>query len=162
MTVVLASVAFWAPVTINLPGDNGQLETLHFKGRFRRLKSSERKDLERRVRAFSMTPDKRQLLRKALDESLLPMTPREREEIEADLAAEPITDADVLKLVLGDWEVKTRKGESVPYSLSTLAELSEELDGFEAGFVRAYFAARRAAENPEEQEKNSAPQSAAT
>ena len=89
-------------------------------------------------------------------------SPREREEIEADLAAEPITDADVLKLVLGDWEVKTRKGESVPYSLSTLAELSEELDGFEAGFVRAYFAARRAAENPEEQEKNSAPQSAAT
>ena len=98
MTVVLASVAFWAPVTINLPGDNGQLETLHFKGRFRRLKSSERKDLERRVRAFSMTPDKRQLLRKALDENLLPMTPREREEIEADLAAEPITDADVHEL----------------------------------------------------------------
>lgn len=46
MTVVLASVAFWAHGQLALTGDFGQAEITHFKARFKRLKTSERKQLE--------------------------------------------------------------------------------------------------------------------
>lgn len=45
MTVVLASVAYWAPVTLNLSGDDGKPEVVAFRARFKRLKTSERKQL---------------------------------------------------------------------------------------------------------------------
>ena len=41
--------AFWAPVTIRLPGDDGELEIIECRGRFKRLKKSERIDLDRRA-----------------------------------------------------------------------------------------------------------------
>ena len=46
MSVVLASVAFWAAAQLILVGDLGKPETVEFKARFKRLKTSERKQLE--------------------------------------------------------------------------------------------------------------------
>ena len=46
MSVVLASVAFWAAGRLTLVGDLGNPEVVHFKARFKRLKTSERKQLE--------------------------------------------------------------------------------------------------------------------
>lgn len=46
MSVVLASVAFWASAQLILVGDLGKPEVVDFKARFKRLKTSERKQLE--------------------------------------------------------------------------------------------------------------------
>ena len=46
MSVVLASVAFWADAQLILVGDLGKPEIVDFKARFKRLKTSERKQLE--------------------------------------------------------------------------------------------------------------------
>lgn len=46
MSVVLASVAFWAGAQLILVGDLGKPEIVDFKARFKRLKTSERKQLE--------------------------------------------------------------------------------------------------------------------
>ena len=46
MSVVLASVAFWASAQLILVGDLGKPEIVDFKARFKRLKTSERKQLE--------------------------------------------------------------------------------------------------------------------
>lgn len=46
MSVVLASVAFWAAGQLILVGDLGKPEIVDFKARFKRLKTSERKQLE--------------------------------------------------------------------------------------------------------------------
>ena len=46
MSVVLASVAFWAVAQLILVGDLGKPEIVDFKARFKRLKTSERKQLE--------------------------------------------------------------------------------------------------------------------
>lgn len=46
MSVVLASVAFWAGAQLILVGDLGKPEIVNFKARFKRLKTSERKQLE--------------------------------------------------------------------------------------------------------------------
>lgn len=46
MSVVLASVAFWAGAQLILVGDLGKPEVVDFKARFKRLKTSERKQLE--------------------------------------------------------------------------------------------------------------------
>lgn len=159
---VITSPAFWAPVTIRLPGDDGALEIIQCRGRFKRLKKSERIDLDRRVRCNSMTPDTRELLRKALAENVMPITDRERREIEADIAAEFISDLDVLKLVLVDWDFKTKQGEFIPFTPANLEQYSEEIDGFDAAFVSGYFDAMRKASQPGEVEKNSGRQSSTT
>ena len=87
MTVVLASVAFWAPVTYRLLGDDGQPEEIKGRARYKRLKTSERRALDRRLRANRLTPDLRVAIRKQLDDQDSVFTARERDEIEADLAA---------------------------------------------------------------------------
>ena len=46
MSVVLASVAFWAGAQLILVGDLGKPEIVDFKARFKRLRTSERKQLE--------------------------------------------------------------------------------------------------------------------
>ena len=155
MTVVFASPAFWAPVTLNLPGDDGKPVTLKFRARYRRLKTSERRLLDRRARNNSLDMDKRQALRGALDNNIIELTAREREEIEADLACTYLADAEVLRLVLVDWDVKSASGEFVAYSPAQLEQACEELDGLEAALVVGYFAARRVAESAQELEKNS-------
>lgn len=46
MSVVLASVAYWAKVEVPFVGDDGQPEMFKFRARFKRLKTSERKKLD--------------------------------------------------------------------------------------------------------------------
>ena len=103
-----------------------------------------------------MTPDKRELLRQALAENVIPITDRERREIEAEIAAEFISDLDVLKLVLVDWDFKTKQGEFIPFTPANLEQYSEEIDGFDAAFVSGYFDAMRKASQPGEVEKTPA------
>lgn len=47
MAIVIASVAFWAHVKLTLVGDYGKTEIVEFKARYKRLKTSERKALEK-------------------------------------------------------------------------------------------------------------------
>src|SRR5450830_568249 len=54
MSVVLASIAFWANGHLDLIGDFGKTETIKFKARFKRLKSSEQKNLAERLTAGSI------------------------------------------------------------------------------------------------------------
>lgn len=156
MTVVLASVAFWAPVIYRLIGDNGQPETIEGRARYQRLKTSERKALDRRIRANRLVPDVRAGIRKQLDAPDCNFTARERAEVEADLAAEPITDEQFLDAVLVDWELRDKTGNTIAFTPATRRELFEDWDGLEAALVRGYIAAQEVALKPQEQEKNSA------
>ncbi len=155
MTVVLASVAFWAPVHFPLVGDDGLTESVACRARYRRLKTSERRALDRRIRANALGPDVRAAIRDKLADARSGYTEREREEIEADLSAETITDAEFLAHVLVDWDLKDRSGQAVIFSPATLAQVCEAWDGFEAALVRAYGDAMKAAGRVGEQEKNS-------
>jgi len=156
MAVVLASVAFWATVDYRIVGDDGAPEAVPCRARFRRLKTSERRALDRRIRANTLSPDVRAAILEKLSAADAPYTARERAEIEADLAAEPITDAEFLDAVLVDWELRDRNGEPIVYSKSARAEVCEEWDGFEAALVRAYGEAIKRFDSAREQEKNSA------
>lgn len=57
MTVVLASIAYWAPVTLNLVGDDGKPEVVPFRARFKRLKTSERKQLDQELMGKTLTDE---------------------------------------------------------------------------------------------------------
>lgn len=46
MAIVLASVAYWAPVSFILIGDDAQPYEVKFRARFKRLKRSERQEIE--------------------------------------------------------------------------------------------------------------------
>jgi len=156
MTVVLASAAFWAPVEFRLVGDDGKPEVINGRARYRRLKTSERRALDRRVRANRLTPDVRTGIRKQLDAPTSAFTARERTEIEADLAAEPISDDQFLTELLVDWDFKDKTGHPIPpYAPAMRAQLCEDWDGFEAALVQGYLEAQRLALQPQEKEKNS-------
>ncbi|MBS0507595.1 MAG: hypothetical protein JSR53_09475 [Proteobacteria bacterium] len=155
MTVVLASVAFWASITYRLIGDDGKPEVIQGRARYRRLKTSERKALDRRIRANRLTPDLRAGIRKQLDAPDCNFTARERTEIEADLAAEPITDAQFLQEVLVDWDLRDKAGQAIAFTPAMKEQLCEDCDGFEAALVRGYSDAQEAASKPQETEKNS-------
>ena len=162
MTVVLASVAFWAPVTYRLLGDDGQPETVLGRARYKRLKTSERRALDRRLRANRLTPDLRVAIRKQLDDQDSVFTTRERTEIEADLAAESISDEQFLAATLVDWDFKDKTGQVISYTPAAVRELCEDWDGFEAALVQAYFDNGRKAREAAEVAKNSELPSATT
>lgn len=90
MSVVLASVAFWAGAQLILVGDLGKPEFVDFKARFKRLKTSERKQLEADLADKKIT-DKEFLDRLLVDWDLkdkagnsVPYTERQREELVED------------------------------------------------------------------------------
>jgi hypothetical protein len=90
MSVVLASVAFWASAQLILVGDLGKPEIVEFKARFKRLKTSERKQLEADL-ADKKISDKEFLDRLLVDWDLkdkagnsVPYTERQREELVED------------------------------------------------------------------------------
>lgn len=143
MTVALASVAFWAACVLNLPGDDGQPEVVNYRARFKRLKRTERIELENRMHASRIT------FEAALRGEKAPA-----------LGAEPITDAEVLALVMVDLDLTDKTGTRVIYTPSTVVELSEEWDGFEKATVMGYFNALKLQADPQVAAKNSEPQSA--
>ncbi len=137
MAVVLASVAFWAPVVLALPGDDGKPETVDFRARYKRLKKSERVELDACLMASRVHHE----------------AGLRGQEVPAGLA-EPITDREVLQMVLVDWDLKDKQGQAVPYTSQMLDELGEDWDGFEAALVVGYFAARQRQADPEARAKN--------
>lgn len=143
MTVVLASVAFWANCELTLPGDDGKPEIVKYRARFKRLKRSERVELERRMHASRMA------FQAALRGEEAPATD-----------VQTITDAEVLTMVLADLDLKDKTGSRVMYAPVVVAELSEEWDGFEAATVMGYFNALKLQADPQAAAKNSEPQSA--
>lgn len=162
MTVVLASVAFWAPFSLTLPGDDGKPELIEGRARFKRLKTSESSALARRMRANNLLPEVRKAIRKDLDDPKANFRDKERETIEADLEADPISDAEFLRDILVDWDLKDTRGEPIAYTPATRDELCEDWDGLEAALVRGYLKAREVAANPKAVEKNSGGPSATT
>ena len=155
MTVVLASVAFWAPITLRLIGDDGQPELIQGRARYQRLKTSERRALDRRIRANHLTPSVRESIQARLDDPASNYTPRERREIAADLAAEPITDAQFVADLVVDWDLRDRSGAVILYSPAMRDALCEDWDGLEAALVRGYLEAQKSVLEPKETEKNS-------
>ena len=90
MYVVLASVAFWAGAQLILVGDLGKPEIVDFKARFKRLKTSERKQLEAGLADKTIT-DKEFLDRLLVDWELkdkagnsVPYTEQQRAELVED------------------------------------------------------------------------------
>lgn len=90
MSVVLASVAFWANAQLALAGDLGAPEIVDFKVRFKRLKTSERKQLDEDLAAKKID-DKEFLDRVLVDWDLkdkagepVIYTERQREELVED------------------------------------------------------------------------------
>lgn len=162
MNVVLASAAFWAPGTYSLMGDDGALETVNFRARFRRLKTSERRAMDSRLRANGLAPEVRVALRERLADPKAGYAAAERKALQADVEAEPISDGEFLRELLVDWDLKDKQGNPVTFSLAAMSEVCEDWDGFEAALVRAYMKARDAALNPKEVEKNSGEPSATT
>lgn len=162
MAVILASCAFWAPVKFVIPGDDAKPEIINFKARFKRLSRKDRKKLEQRALANSMTPEVRKIISERLSNPEHKHTAKDREEIQSRIDAEPIDDEEFLKEVLVDWELTDKQGKPVLFSLATLAELADEWDGIEPALVNAYFDARRAATSPEAVQKNSDEPSATT
>ena len=77
---------------------------------------------------------------------------RERTEIEADLAAEPISDEQFLAATLVDWDFKDKTGQVISYTPAAVRELCEDWDGFEAALVRGYTDAQQALLKPQELE----------
>lgn len=153
--VVLASVAFWAPVNYTIVGDDAKPETIQGRARFKRLKTSERLQLDARFASNRMDAEVRKVLRARLDDPETKLTRKIRAQMEANLAAEPIDDDEFLSQMLVDLELKDKQGQAVMYTPAKLAELCEEWDGFETALVAAYFTARREALDPKAVEKNS-------
>lgn len=153
--VVLASVAFWAPFSYTVIGDDAKPETIKGRARFKRLKTSERRQLDARLAANRLDPEIRKALRTRLDDPTNKLAPKVRAAMEANLAAEPIDDEEFLRLLLQDLELKDQSGQPVIYTPATLAQLCEDWDGFEGALVSSYFAARREAVEPKAVEKNS-------
>lgn len=143
MTVVLAPVAFWAPCILSLPGDDGQPVVVNYRARFKRLKRTERVELERRMHASRITYEA------ALRGETAPA---------ADVP--PITDAEIITMLMVDLDLTDKTGIRVIYTPSVVAELSEEWDGFEAATVMGYFNALKLQADPQMTAKNSGPQSA--
>ena len=158
MAVVLASAAFWAPVIYKLVGDDGEPTIVNFRARYKRLKTTERKELDRRLAAGRMDERGRERLKAQLQLSHL--TADDREEIEAQLKADPANDKDFLDAVLVDWELTDLTRNRIPYTSATRAEVVEEWDGIEAALVNAYFDAGRKAREAVEIAKNSGAPSA--
>ena len=158
MAVVLASAAFWATVNYKLVGDEGEPACVNFRARFKRLKTTERKDLDRRLAAGRMDERGRERLKAQLQLSHL--TADDREEIEAQLKADPANDKDFLDAVLVDWELTDLTHNRIPYTPANREEVVEEWDGIEAALVTAYFDAGRKARQAAEIAKNSAAPSA--
>ena len=153
--VVLASVAFWAPFNFTVVGDDAKPETIKGRARFKRLKTSERRKLDARLSANGLDVGIRKSYRDRLDDPVNKLSPKVRATLEASLAAEPIDDTEFLREMLVDWELKDKRGESIPYSLSKVVEICEDWDGFDAALVNSYFNARREALDPKAAEKNS-------
>ena len=72
MAVVLASAAFWAPVSYKLVGDDGEPSIVSFRARYKRLKTTERKELDRRLAAGRMDERARERLKAQLQLSREP------------------------------------------------------------------------------------------
>lgn len=153
--VVLASVAFWAPFTYTIVGDDAQPEIVKGRARFKRLKNSERRQLDARLAANGLDPEVRKALRARLDDPANKLTPKARTTMEANLAADPIDDDEFLRLMLQDLEVKDQRGQPVIYTPASLEQLCEDWDGLDAALVASYFAARREALETKAVEKNS-------
>lgn len=153
--VVLASVAFWAPVNYTIVGDDGKPETIKARARFKRLKTSERLQMDARFASNRMDAEIRKGLRARLEDPETKISRKVRAQLEANLAAEPIDDAEFLREMLVDLELKDKRGETIPYSLANVEAVCEEWDGLEAALVSSYFAARRDALEPKAVEKNS-------
>lgn len=164
MAVILATIAFWASVTYQLPGDMGKPEKLDYKGRYKRLKTSERRRMQARLQAHRLSDDE-VLERLRADKKLEghwaeQLAAAESPTSRAALAqAYRLADSEFLDLVLVDWEIKDAQGAFVPHTPATRAELFEDWDGLEAAFVRGYFDAFN---SEEAGAKNSAPPSATT
>mgnify|MGYP003613085771 CR=1 FL=1 len=160
MAVSLASVAFWAPVTLALVGDDHQAEVIKFRARFKRLKKSERKALDMRLDVPRIGEAQRKEIEKRIAD---PMTlPTDRVDLQAQLVAKPISDAEFLNELLVDWDWKDRNGTVLHYSLAERADLEEDLDGLELALIKAYFNAKRESLTPEAIAKNSEAQLATT
>lgn len=162
MAVILASCAFWAPVKFVIPGDDAKPEIINFKARFKRLSRKDRKKLEQRALANSMTPEVRKILSERLSNPEHRHTAKDREEIQNRIDANPIDDEEFLKEVLVDWDLKDKQGKAVVFSLAALEELADDWDGIAPALVNAYFDARRTATSPEAVQKNSDEPSATT
>lgn len=157
MSITL-SVGFWATITHACPGDDFTPVLLNLRVRYKRLKKTERLDLERRLSASVLTADAREKMQARIDASDTPV--KVRENLRLQLVAEPIDDEEFMNLVVLDWDLKGSDGKPIVYTRQERAEQEEKWDGLETAIVQGYFKAVKESVTPEAIAKNSVAQSA--
>lgn len=90
------------------------------------------------------------------------MKKTERIEFMKRLAAREVTDSEVVKSRLCDWEILNMQGEKVPYTEANRDELIEDYDGLEQALAYAFFKAIGLVAPAGTAEKNSEAPSATT
>ncbi len=157
MSIIL-SVGFWAPITHACPGDDFKPVLLNLRVRYKRLKKTERLDLDRRLAAGVLTADTREKLQAHID---APDTPdRVRADLRLKLGAQPMDDEEFLNLMILDWDLKGPDGKPIVYTRQERADQEEKWDGLETAMVNGYFKAVKESVTPEAIAKNSGAQSA--
>lgn len=157
MSIIL-SVGFWATITHACPGDDFTPVLLNLRVRYRRLKKTERLDMDRRLSAGVLTAETRKMLQARID---APDTPEKvRAELRLKLEAKPMDDEEFLNLMILDWDLKGHDGKPIIYTPKERAEQEEKWDGLEEAMAAGYFKALKESVTPEAIAKNSAAQSA--
>lgn len=147
--VRLAGRSFWSPVEYVVVGDDHQKLTIKFRACWKRMKRSERQEMDIRL---SQARVLRQIESGAL---AAPATKEEAEKIRT--AA--ITDQQFVAALLVDWSVHDESGHPVPCTPEALEHVCDENDGLESALVMSYFSATNALFARETSEKNSEGQS---
>lgn len=146
MTVKLAPDTFLHPVVYTVPGDHGKPFEITFQARFRRLSTSQRKQLDQRMRCTWLKAQ----WRATTDAELRAVL--EQHMAELGEAITPIDDAELARAVLAGWSMTDQDGHTVPDDPATVAAVMDQWEGIATAIARAYIEAT----NPAAAEENSA------
>lgn len=147
--VITTNPAYWADAFFVLPDQPGRPIVFDFRLRFRRLKTAESEELDRRIRIDSERH--REQLRALVEGATVPdYTPA-------------LSNKELLAAVLVDWEgFADAEGAPVMYTAAACAQLCEDYPGIEAAMARAWMESRSPAQEREAAAKNSGAPSSTT
>lgn len=140
--VVASRPAFWAEGHLVLPDEPGKPLVFKFMVRFKRLKTTEQRELDKRIN------ENRRLVREHMESVINGKTMAE--------FVPAITDKELLEKVLVDWKgFKNADGGVVIYTEAARDQVIEDYPGMEAAMARAYLDSRDPSQDLKALEKNS-------
>lgn len=140
--VVTSRPAFWAEGHLVLPDEPGKPLVFNFLVRFKRLKTTEQRELDKLI------AENRRLVREHVQAVVNGQNVPE--------FVSKITDKELLDKVLCDWKgFKDAGGAVVIYTEAARAQVVEDYPGMEAAMARAYLDSRDPSQDIKALEKNS-------